>query len=1079
MKLVVLLLFACQLASANGFSQNITFSGKNVPLEKVFAAIKSQSGHVFFFDAGLLRNARPVSINVSNAPVARVLKESLKDQPLDFSIENKTITIVKKAAPEPPANAAEEPPPPPPADITGTVTDSTGSPIPGVSIRIKDTNMGTVTDQYGKFKLNANPGQVLQISAIGFAPQEITVGSDLEYNITLARANAKLDEVVVVGYGTQTRRQVTGAISTVRGDQIQKQPVLTPVQGLQGLTPGIQVTASGQPGTQPRVKIRGLNTILTNENPLYVVDGVLTDDITNINNSDVVSVDVLKDGAAAIYGSRAANGVVLITTKRGKSGKINVSVDAAVGFRKMTNKVKMADARLYADYTNEARAYNSEPPLFNPDTLRYNTDWFDEISRKGLFQNYNVTMSGGSENALYLFSAGYLGDEGILKGADYSRIVLRSNNEFRPAKFLKFGNVLNVSISDRDNKSNNAFTDAYRQSPAVPVKNPDGTYGYISALSVSNPVATLELGNELAKTQRYQGNIYGELTPIQGLTFRSAWGFDKTYGDSIEYKPSYNYHIFNHPVSELFVTDHNRFYWVWDNILSYSHAFGDHAFSLMVGHTAEKDKGRRIEMRATNVPPQKNLWYINQGDPTVTYVPAGTAAFNLQRRSIFSRLTYSYQNKYNLNGVLRRDGSSAFPDNRQWGTFYSIAGSWIMTEENFMKGVSWLDYLKLRVGYAELGNDGISRLINNELSQLLSITQTNPYGFPGGLVRGITFDQIKDATASWETTKGVDAGIEFGLLDNRLTGEVSYYNKLTNAYIRVPAPPFVDADGILSPSADVRNKGVEIALGWNNTRNQDFTYRFSVNATFNTNNVDKIRGGIDLAEGGLGNGEITTYTVEGRPIGSFWVYQVEGIYQDQAEIDKSAHFVGALPGDLKYRDVNGDGSLDTRDRVFVGSYQPKFYYGISGGFTWKRLDFSFDCYGNHGNKVYNGKKAVRFGNDNIEASRASRWTPANTNTTEPRASNNIPPPSTYFVESGSFLRVNNITLGYNLPSSLISKAFMSGARVYISAQNPIIIKEFSGFSPELPGTNALNSGLELGVYPTLATYMIGININFK
>lgn len=1077
MKLVTILLVVAGLqASGNGYSQNITFTGKQVALTKVFSAIKSQTGYVFFFDAGLLRNTRPVSINARDAPLETVLKESLKDQPLDYSIENQTITIISK----PPTDTVTKITHSPPLliDITGTVTDSAGAPLPGATIKIKGGSTGTVTDPEGQFSINATPGQVLVISAIGFTPQEITVGGQTVLTIRLLRTNLKLDEVVVVGYGTQTRRQVTGAISTVRGDQIAKQPVLTPVQGLQGLAPGIQVTASGQPGTQPRVQIRGLNTILTNENPLYVVDGVLTDDITNVNNADVLSVDVLKDGAAAIYGSRAANGVVLITTKRGKLGKLSVGLNAYVGFRKMTNKVKMADSRLYADYTNEARVYSGEPPLFNADTLRNSTDWFDLITRNGMFQNYDVTMSGATENVSYLFSAGYLGDKGVLRGADFSRISLRSNNEFRLTKFLKFGQVLNVAISDRNSKPNSAFTDAYRQSPTVPVKADDGNYGFISALSVANPIATLELANDLAKTQRYQGSLYGELTPLKGLSFRSAWGFDRINIDSIDYRPVYSYNIFNHTVSELFTLDRERFYWVWDNILSYTTEIGDHHIAVMLGHTAERDRGRYTRLRATNVPPQKNLWYINQGDPTITLVANETGGYLLQRKSLFARLNYSYHDKYNLSGVLRRDGSSAFPDSQQWGTFYSIAGSWVISSENFMQGVEWISYLKLRAGYAKLGNDGISRIVNNELSQLLSITQTNPYGFPGGLVSGITFDQIKDSQASWEATKSVDAGIEFGMLDNRLTGEVSYYNKITNAYIRVPAPPFVDPDGILSPSADVRNKGIEASLGWNSGQGKDFSYRLNMNATFNRNSVEKVRGGIDLAEGGLGNGEITTYTVEGEPIGSFWVYKVDGIYQDQASIDKSPHFEGTLPGDLILADVNNDGSLDTRDRIYVGSYQPKFYYGISGGITWKQLDFSIDCYGNAGNKVYNGKKAVRFGNDNIEKSRESRWTPTHTNTTEPRASNAIPKPSTYFVESGSFFRINNITLGYALPVSVASGAGMSSVRFFISAQNPLVAKKFSGFSPELPGTNALNSGIELSVYPTLATYMAGFNINF-
>jgi hypothetical protein len=390
-----------------------------------------------------------------------------------------------------------------------------------------------------------------------------------------------------------------------------------------------------------------------------------------------------------------------------------------------------------------------------------------------------------------------------------------------------------------------------------------------------------------------------------------------------------------------------------------------------------------------------------------------------------------------------------------------------------------VDYLKIRGGYAKLGNDGISRIVNNELATLTSVTISNPYGLPGGLVSGITIDQIKDAQASWETTKSVDLGIEFGLLNRKLTGEVSYYNKITSAYIRVPTPGFADPNGFLAEAADVRNKGFEFSLGWKNNVSKDFSYRIGGNATINKNNVDKVRGGIDLTEGGLGNGQVTTSTVEGRPIGSFWVYEVAGIFQTLAEVNSSPIITGTKPGDFRYTDVNKDGSIDARDRIFVGAYQPKFYYGITGGVNWKQLDFSIDCYGNAGNKLYNGKKAVRFGNENVEASRADRWTPTNPSTTEYRASNQIPVPSTYFVESGSFFRINNVTIGYTLPGTVSDKAFMSKARIFVSAQNPLISKKFSGFSPELPGSNALNSGIELSVYPTTATYMIGVNVNFK
>jgi hypothetical protein len=343
--------------------------------------------------------------------------------------------------------------------------------------------------------------------------------------------------------------------------------------------------------------------------------------------------------------------------------------------------------------------------------------------------------------------------------------------------------------------------------------------------------------------------------------------------------------------------------------------------------------------------------------------------------------------------VIRRDGSSAFPENQQWGTFYSVAGSWILSEESFMANVDGIDYLKLRGGYAKLGNDGISRIYNNELATLLSVSITNPYGFPNGLVNGITFDQVKDAQASWETTKSFDAGIEFGLLGRKLTGEVSYYNKVTGAYIKVPTPPFVDPDGILSQAADVRNKGFEFMLAWSTKTGNNFSYRLSANATINENNVDDVKGGANLTEGGLGNGEITTFTVEGQPIGSFWVYQTAGIFQTQEEINKAPHFEGTLPGDFKYVDVNGDGSLDERDRVFVGSYQPKFYYGVSGEINWKQIDFSIDCYGNAGNKVYNGRNLFGSGTKTLkphEPGAGQSTTRAILNTGRPMLSRNLP-----------------------------------------------------------------------------------------
>ena len=966
-----------------------------------------------------------------------------------------------------------------PITVTGTVTDSKGETLIGATIVVKgQESFGTVTDVDGTYSLTVDENAVLIFSFTGYEAQEVPVNGRRNIDVVLQELSVLLDQVVVVGYGTLTKKQVTGAIAQVKGDDLKKQPLLTAIQGVQGLASGIQVIGSGQPGSQPRVQIRGVNTVLTNENPLYVVDGVITDNITNINASDVFSIDVLKDGAAAIYGTRAANGVILITTKRGREGKMAVSLDSYVGYRQLINVVKMADAKFYGEYTNEARAYENLPPLFAVDTFAYDTDWFREISQKGLVQSYNLNVSGGSENVTYLFSAGYFSDQGVLKGAEFDRITLRANNEYRPFKFLKLGNVVNANVTNSTNKPTGAFTDAYRMGASAPVISPYKNYGYINGLSVANPVATLELANNFDKGNRFQGNFYGEATLIDGLAFRSSWGYDKFAGGNTNYSGVYKYGIYNNPISELRLSDYSQFFWVWDNTLRLTREMANgYTVELLAGHSAERDKGSSYSIRVADVPADRNLWYVGQGDPATVTVP-GHGGHLLRRESWFGRANIGIMDKYNLSGTIRRDGSSAFPDNQQWGTFYSVGASWILSEEGFMKDISILDYLKLRAGYALLGNDNISRIVNNELAQLLSVSITDPYGFPNGLVGGITINQLKDAAATWEETKSIDAGIEFGMAKN-LTGEISYYNKLTNAYIRVPTPAVVDPDGILSRAADVRNKGIELNLKWSEFTSTDFGYRIGFNATFNKNNVEAVKGGIDLKDGGLGNGEVTTSTVVGQPIGSFWVYQTDGLYQNQAEIDESPHFTGTLPGDFRYVDTNQDGVLDERDRVFAGSYQPKAFYGISGGVNWKSLDFSIDCYGNAGNKIYNGKKGVRFGNDSVEASREARWTPTNRETDEPRASNSIPKPSTYFVESGSFFRINNVTLGYTLPTSLTNKARIGKARFFVSSQNPLISKKFSGFTPELPGSSALNSGIELGVYPSLATYMVGANIEFN
>ncbi len=967
----------------------------------------------------------------------------------------------------------------PAATITGKITGDNNQPLSGVSIQVKGTTRGTTTNEQGDFSIEATTSDVLVVSYVGYASQEITVGSQTTINVTLTTAGQELAQVVVVGYGTQRRSQIVGSVAKVNGSEITKQPVLTAAQGLQGKAAGVQIIASGQPGSQPQVRIRGVSSIAGDANPIFVVDGVITSDITNINNSDIVSVEVLKDASSqAIYGSRAGNGVVLITTKTGRSGKMRIGFDSYVGFRAVTSKVKLADATTYAQYTNEALAYDNQAPLFNLDTLKYNTDWFDAITHKGMIQNYSLNVSGGSDNVIYYFGASYFKDNGTIKGQSYDRGVIRSNNEYRLTKFLKLGHNVNVSFYKANGKPNE-FGDAYRMAPTAPIKFPNGNYGYFSALSVANPVAALYYANQIGNGVRLQGNAYAEITPLKGLVLRSSLNFDKMYDDSTDYAPEYTvFDVQRRSVSKLLVNNYNRFYYIFDNNATYKNIFAQqHEINVTVGYSAERDRTNNLQGTVNDVPNQRNLWYIGQGD--LTTATSASDGSLIRRASLYSRVTYTFDKKYNVSASLRRDGSSSFPTDNQYGTFYSVGASWIVSEENFMKNQKIFNDLKLRGGYGKVGLD----VSNLSLATLNGVTIQNYYYPFGGnsypAQQAITFDQLKNAAASWETTKGIDAGIEFTMLDRKLSGEIAYYNKLSNPYINVTVPSTVgDVDQtVFAQAADVRNKGFEFSLRWADKIGKDFRYYIGGNMTFNTNNVEHVDGSLQLKAGSLGNGEITTYTVEGQPIGSFWVLNVEGIYKTQDEIDKTAHIQGTKPGDFQYQDVNGDGNIDDKDRIFAGSYQPKTYYGINGGINWKQLDFSFDCYGNAGNKVYNGKKGVRFGNENIEASRAeNRWSASNPNGTQPRASNAIPRPSTYFVESGSFFRINNLTLGYTIPTKSWN-AGITSLRFFATAQNPVIFKKYSGYTPELPG-GATSAGIELNIYPVSSTYMMGVNLSF-
>lgn len=967
--------------------------------------------------------------------------------------------------------------------ITGKVTNqSDGFGIPGVSILIKGTSDGTVTDIDGNYNISASANDILVFSFIGMESQEITLNNQSVVNVVLKESTTGLEEVVVVGYGIQTKSDITGSIVGVKSDDLENTSSASPIQAIQGKLAGVQIVSSGAPGAAPMVRIRGVGTMLAGADPLYVVDGVITGDVRNINQDDILSVDVLKDASsAAIYGVRGANGVIIITTKSGKKGKMKVNYNTKVGFHKMINEVDMADSQLFAEYSNEAAAYDNQEAPYDLANLQHNTNWLDEITRTSFTQDHNLSVSGGGEKNTYFFSLGYMKDEGILKTNDYERLSLRLNNTYQINDAIKVGNNISISRFKSDNAPYSTFTTAYRAAPTVQVKDAEGNYGSTIKNNVGNPVATLDYNNDRSWGTRIQGTVFAELEVIKNLKFKSSFGVDASYNQGKVYNPVYNVNANQkNEKSSLSIGKNDSESWIWDNILSYEFKLNEnHDFKVMAGVTAEKTKTNWLNGSRQDVPNDEDYWYLDAGSESS--MTNGNGGDKFSRNSYIGRLNYAYANKYLLTATIRRDGSSKISKDQRWGTFPSIGLGWRISEEAFMDNFSWLDNLKLRASWGKLGNDNISSsaFIRTMAPNLNYVLGPDQAVVPGTIVR-----DIKDPNLKWEVTEEYDLGLEFSILNNKLTGEIDYYNKLTSdALINAPLDAIFGDTEFLTNKVDVRNEGFEVALNWREKINDELSFSVGVNMTHNINKIENVNGGLPIVSGSLENGQVTTRTEEGEEIGSFWVYQTDGIFQNQAEIDAYTNSNGekiqanAKPGDFKYKDNNNDGVLNDDDRVYKGSYQPKLYYGINAGVNYKNFDFSIDFYGNSGNKVYNGKKAQRFGNENIEASLVDRWTPTNLSNTTPRASNNVPIASSYYVESGSYFKINNITLGYTFPKEWLSAIGFEKVRWYLSANNPKIWQDYSGYTPELPG-GALNSGIELNAHPASATYLMGLNITF-
>ncbi len=958
--------------------------------------------------------------------------------------------------------------------------------IPGVSIRIKNTSVGTTSDYNGNFQLSQKTPLTIIISSVGYQTKEVSLTASSS-NIELTESTQDLDQVVVVGYGTQRKVDVTGSTASVKGEELVKQVVMTPTQAIQGKVAGVQIISSGRPGSSPDVRIRGVGTALAGTATLFVVDGVLTDDITNINTADITNVDILKDASStAIYGSRGANGVVIITTKRGASSKLTVNYNGTMGIRQAANLVKMANATEYANYVSAASGQLERAGDIS-------TDWYGTILRTGIVQQHALSISGGSEKIKNFLSLGYLNEDGIVINNNFKRFTARLNNDYIVNKVLKFGltNAFSNSL-DRNVNLGTAYNNAYRAAPLIESKV-NGLYGNTSLYqNVGNPILDIENSNDLSTINRLQSSLNVDLTILDNLSFRSSIGGDLIYNNNRVYNAKFlnDNSTFiqaggnqRNPNSNLKTAQTTSFRWVWDNILTYQTNIKDHSFKIMVGSTAEHYAMNYFTAFRQNVPAAENLWYIGTGNAnTSTNDGFGD---EWARNSYIGRLNYNFKDTYLFTSTLRADGSSRFPTQNRWGYFPSFGAAWVISNESFMKDLTVIESLKLKASWGRVGNDRIA-----SDSYITTVDPNLAYAFGGGTATpGSAITQLKDKNIKWETTEELDFGLEFSLLKGKLQGEIGYYDKKSkDLLINVKVPSVVgDKDGvILTNAASIQNTGLEIAMTYRNRLSNDLSYKIGGNVTLNQNKVIGLNGGQPILDGGIGAAQqFTTKTDNNQPVGSFYVLQVLGVFQNDGEVSAYQNSKGqviqpsASAGDFRYQDINDDGKIDDNDRVFVGSYQPKAYFGLNLGLTYKAFDLSVDAYGNVGNVIYNGKKAFRQGLlDNIEASMAySRWSRGSGINNEPAANAGNLPASTYFVESGDFIRINNITLSYAIPTKILDKIKANNTRVFVSAQNIFTFQKYTGFTPELTG-DPTRAGIELNAYPTMKSISVGLNIGF-
>lgn len=1007
--------------------------------------------------------------------------------------------------------------------VAGKINDKDGTPLAGASISVKGTARGTLTDASGHFSISASKGETLVFKHIGYAEQEFAA-DNVPGVILLVPRVADLDDIVVIGYGTQKKSVTTGAISKVKATDLENMPINRVEDALQGRASGITIASnSGQPGSAATVRVRGITT-LNNNNPLWVIDGVVVDagGIGFLNQSDIESIEVLKDAASqAIYGSRAATGVILVTTKKGKAGKVNINYNGFYGTSAPAKKLSLLNATEYATLRNEAAVNAGKAaPFADPAAFGKGTDWQDQIfNNDARRHNHELSISGGSDKSTFYMSLGFLNQEGIVASeiSKYQRLNVRINSTHKINSWLSVGENIgyahdkSVGLGNTNSEFGGPLSAAINLDPITPVVELDpakaaaapytnkgvrrdafgNPYGIstIVGQEMTNPLAYIQtrLGN-YSWSDNVVGNMYAEVSPLKGLKLRSTFGLKLAFWGDEAFTPVFWLNATNSTTQTNFRrTNNRRFDYNLENTISYTRAFGDHNFTVLAGQGAYLENNtRNTSVTFFNIPADNfKEASLNFKVPADQRNTDGSEGIEHMVTSIFGRVTYDYQEKYLAQALVRRDGSSRFGPNKQYGVFPSFMVGWVASKEDFFPVNSHINFLKFRAGYGAVGNDNIG-----DFAFVSTVGSGRNYtiGTSGSYSPGYSPNAPSNPNLKWEETRTTNVGFDAVVLDN-INLTVEWFNKKTVDILQNPRiPGYVGAIG--NPAANigtVTNKGIEVELGY---RKKFGELAFSANGnvswmknevTFLGNNIKFLSGGAGFQSMNFGS---ITRTQVGQPVGSFYGLKTLGIFQTQSEVDGYVDKSGkkiqpdAKPGDFRWQDTDGSGTIDEADRIFLGNPTPTWTYGMTINLEYKGFDAVIFGQGAFGNKIFQGLRRLDIGNANWQTKTLGRWTTEKPNNNYPRLNQDDPNknfnnPSDFYLEDGGYFRLKTLQIGYTLPASLIKKAGLNRVRFYVMSQNLFTLTKYTGYDPEIGGGVM---SIDRGIYPQARSFMVGVNL---